>query len=406
DLIKETYYDPNAVEIMRWPIVATIEVPGALYPLHVSSTHNKAGTTTKSARLQRAFEMYRIVQYFQRLVASNPTENVQYAIMGDFNDDIGLTQNDYLDLAYYQSTVGSLSAGFNDGFDIPWNTNSSWTLPYSKYPTERLSTVDMGWINPIHTGTNLTWTHYYTTESGRYRLDYILFSDEIMNSAYGAPTGEIYNAEFDGPGVGLYKPGPVPPSNTSMDASDHRMIFADFHLIDAVPGITPVAILSEIVDDSSGSNANYVEINNSGSSALDLTGYQLGVYLNGSTNPTLVALSGTLAGGATYAVAASLSAYSNYWGVAAQQAAAVVGSLDGNDTVALLKPNGSVSDVYGQIGAVPGAWGFANSVAARNAGVSDPYHVWDAQEWTITAGTYAATPGWHQALANAEAYVS
>ncbi|MGD9612875.1 MAG: MBG domain-containing protein [Kiritimatiellia bacterium] len=406
DLIKETYYDPNAVEIMRWPIVATIEVPGALYPFHVASTHNKAGTTTKSARLQRAFEMYRIVQYFNRLVASNPVENVQYAIMGDFNDDIGLTQNDYFDLAYYQSTVGSLSAGFNDGFDIPWNTNASWTLPYSKYPTERLSYVDMGWINPIHTGTNLTWTHYYVTESGRYRLDYILFSDEIMNSAYGSPTGEIYNAEFDGPGVGLYKPGPVPPSNTSYDASDHRMVFADFHLIDAVPGITPVAILSEIVDDSSGSNANYVEINNTGSSSMDLAGYQLGVYLNGSTNPTLVSLSGTLAGGATYTVAASLSAYSSYWGVAAQQASTAVGSLDGNDTVALLKPNGSVSDVYGQIGATPGAWSFANSVAARNAGVSDPFNVWDAQEWTITAGTYAATPGWHQALAAAEAYVS
>lgn len=406
DLIKETVYDPSAVEIMRWPIVATIEVPGALYPLHVASTHNKAGTTTKSARLQRAFEMYRIVQYFDRLVASNPVENVQYAIMGDFNDDIGLSQNEYFDLAYYDSILGSLSAGFNDGFDIPWNTNASWTLPYSKYPTERLSTIDMGWINPIHTGTNLTWTHYYTTESGRYRLDYILFSDEIMNSAYGAPTGEIYNAEFDGEGVGLYKPGPVPPSSTSYDASDHRMLFADFHLIDVVPGITPVAILSEIVDDSSGSNANYVEINNTGSSSMDLTGYQLGVYLNGSTNPTLVALSGTLAGGATYAVAASLSAYSTYWGVAAQQAAAVIGSLDGNDTVALLKPNGSVSDVYGQIGAVPGGWSFANSVAARNAGISDPFDVWDSQEWTITAGTYAATPGWHQALANAEAYVS
>ena len=409
DLIKETYYDPNAVEIMRWPIVATIEVPGALYPLHVASTHNKAGTTTKSARLQRAFEMYRIVQYFDRLVASNPVENVQYAIMGDFNDDIGLSQNEYFDLAYYESTYASLgnsTADFNDGFDIPWNTNASWTLPYSKYPTERLTYADMGWINPVHTGTNLTWTHYYTTESGRYRLDYILFSDEIMNSAYGAPTGEIYNAEFDGEGVGLYKPGPIPPSTTSYDASDHRMLFADFHLIDVVPGITPVAILSEIVDDSSGSNANYVEINNTGSSSMDLTGYQLGVYLNGSTNPTLISLSGTLAGGATYAVAASLSAYSSYWGVAAQQAAAVIGSLDGNDTVALLKPNGSVSDVYGQIGAVPGGWSFANSVAARNAGISDPFDVWDSQEWTITAGTYAATPGWHQALASAEAYVS
>jgi|GEM_PF-977692 exonuclease III len=404
DVIKETYYDPNAVEIMRWPIVATIEVPGALYPLHVSSTHNKAGTTTKSARLQRAFEMYRIVQYFQRLVASNPVENVQYAIMGDFNDDIGLTQNDSFDLAYYQSVLGSLSAGFNDGFDIPWNTNSSWTLPYSKYPTERLSYVNMGWINPAHTGTNLTWTHYYTTESGRYRLDYILFSDEIMNSAYGSPTGEIYNAEFDGPGVGLFKPGPVPPANASYDASDHRMLFADFHLIDAVPGITPVAILSEVVDHSY-TNGTYVEICNSGSSALDLTGYELGVYLNGSTNPTKIALSGSIAGGGTHVVATSTNGFQTYWGLTPDQTAGIVGSLNGNDVVALHKPNGSVSDVFGQIGAVPGAWAFTDKAAARKAGVSDPIATWDSNEWTIVSYTNA-TPGWHQALSEAEAYIS
>ena len=407
DLIKETYYDPTAVEIMRWPIVATIEVPGALYPLHVSSTHNKAGTTTKSARLQRAFEMRRIVQYFDRLVASNPTENVQYAIMGDFNDDIALTQNADFDLAYYQSVdqdLGNATATFNDGSDVPWNTNASWTLPYSKYPTERLSYANMGWINPFHTGTNLTWTHYYTTESGRYRLDYILFSDEIMNSAYGAPTGEIYNAEFDGPGVGLYKPGPVPPSNTSMDASDHRMVFADFHLIDAVPGITPVAILSEVVDHAY-TNGTYVEICNSGSSALDLTGYELGVYLNGSTNPTKIALSGSIAGGDTHVVATSTNGFQTYWGLTPDQTAGIVGSLNGNDVVALLKPNGSVSDVYGQIGAVPGAWTFTDKAAARKAGVSDPIATWDSNEWTIVSYTNA-TPGWHQALAAAEAYVS
>ncbi len=407
DLIKETYYDPTAVEIMRWPIVATIDVPGALYPLHVSSTHNKAGTTTKSARLQRAFEMRRIVQYFDRLVASNPTENVQYAIMGDFNDDIALTQNADFDLAYYQSVdqdLGNATATFNDGSDVPWNTNASWTLPYSKYPTERLFYANMGWINPFHTGTNLTWTHYYTTESGRYRLDYILFSDEIMNSAYGAPTGEIYNAEFDGPGVGLFKPGPLPPSNTSMDASDHRMLFADFHLIDAVPGITPVAILSEVVDHAY-TNGTYVEICNSGSSALDLAGYELGVYLNGATNPTKIALSGSIAGGGTHVVATSTNGFQTYWGLTPDQTAGIVGSLNGNDTVALLKPNGSVSDVYGQIGAVPGAWAFTDKAAARKAGVSDPLSTWDSNEWTIVSYTNA-TPGWHQALAAAEAYVS
>jgi len=407
DLIKETYYDPTAVEIMRWPIVAKIEVPGALYPFYVSSTHNKAGTTTKSARLQRAFEMRRIVQYFERLVASNPVENVQYAIMGDFNDDISLTQNDSFDLAYYQSVYSSLgnsTASFNDGSDVPWNTNANWTLPYSKYPTARLSYANMGWINPIHTGTNLTWTHYYETESGRYRLDYILFSDEIMNSPYGSPTGEIYDAEFDGAGVGLYKPGPVPSATTSYEASDHRMLFADFHLIDAVPGITPVGIIGEVVDHSA-TNGTYVEICNSGSSELDLTGYELGVYLNGSTNPTKIALSGTIAGGGTHGVATSTNGFQTYWGLTPDQTAAIVGSLNGNDTVALIKPNGSISDIYGQIGAVPGGWTFTDKAAARLAGVSDPLSTWDSNEWTIVSYTNA-TPGWHQALAAAEAYVS
>ncbi len=406
DQIRETVVDPAAAEIMRWPLHAQIEVPGALNPFHVFVTHNKAGTTTKSARLQRAFEMHRIVNYITNMVAQYPLDT-EYAIMGDFNDDIALTQNDSFDIAYYDSILGSLSAGFNDGFDIPWNnpTNSGWLMPYSKFPTERLSAAGMGWINPAHTGTNLTWTHYYVLESGRYRLDYILFSDEIMNSAYGAPTGEIYNAEFDGPGVGLYKPGPLPPANASFDASDHRMVFSDFHLVDAVPGVTPVGIISEVVDHSL-TNGTYVEICNTGSSELDLTGYSLAVYLNGSTNPTSIALGGTIAAGGTYLLAASTNAFPTYWGVAADQQAAIIGSVNGNDTVALLKPNGSLSDVFGQIGALPGAWAFTNSAAARNVGVSDPLSTWDSNEWTIVAGTNAATPGWHQALANAEAYVS
>jgi len=407
DVIKETVVDTNAVEFMRWPIVATIEVPGALYPFHVVSTHNKAGTTTKSARLQRAFEIYRIKNYLNALVAANPLENVQYAIMGDFNDDISLNQNTNFDLTYYESVdqdLGNATATFNDGSDIPWNTNSSWTQPYSKYPTERLSFANMGWINPIHTGTNLTWTHYYETESGRYRLDYILFSDEIMNSPYGAPTGEIYDAEFDGADVGLYKPGPVPSATASYEASDHRMLFADFHLIDAVPGITPVGIISEVVDHSA-TNGTYVEICNSGSSELDLTGYELGIYLNGSTNPTRIALSGTVAGGGTRVVATSTNGFQTYWGLTPDQTAAIVGSLNGNDTVALIKPNGAVSDVYGQIGAVPGGWTFTDKAAARLAGVSDPLSTWDSNEWAIVSYTNA-TPGRHQALAGAEAYVS
>ena len=407
--IRETVVDPTAAEIMRWPLHATIEVPGALYPFHVFVTHNKSGTTTKSSRLQRAFEVYRAVNYITNMVAQDPLNNVEYAIMGDFNDDIGLTQNTNFDIAYYQtaqSSLGNTSVAFNDGSDIPWNSNSGWLLPYRYFPTERLAAAGMGWINPAQTGTNDTWTHYTTSTSSCYRLDYILFSDEIMNSAYGAPTGEVYNSEHDGAGVGLNKPGPLPAGTASLNASDHRMVFADFNLIDAVAGITPVGIVSEVVDCPASTNGNFVEICNTGGTNLDLSGYALGVYLNGAASPATIALSGTLAAGAVCVVAPSTNAFAPIWGVAAQQQAAVIGQLDGNDTVALLKPGGSISDIYGRTGQVAGAWAFTNSTAVRKVGVSDPLATWASNEWTIVAGTNSATPGRHQALAGADAYVS
>ena len=407
--IRETVVDPTAAEIMRWPLHATIEVPGALYPFHVIVTHNKSGTTTKSSRLQRAFEVYRAVNYITNLVAQDPLNNVEYAIMGDFNDDVGLTQNTNFDITYYQtarSSLGNTTIAFNDGSDVPWNANPSWLMPYRYFPTERLTAAGMGWINPAQTGTDATWTHYTTSTSSCYRLDYILFSDEIMNSPYGAPTGEVYNSEFDGAGVGLYKPGPLPASTASLNASDHRMVFADFNLIDAVAGVTPVGIVSEVVDCPASTNGNYVEICNTGGTNLDLAGYVLGVYLNGSASPTTIALSGSLAAGAVCVIAPSTNAFQPIWGVVAQQQAAVIGQLDGNDAVALLKPGGSISDVFGRTGQVAGAWAFTNSVATRKVGVSDPLATWNSNEWTIVAGTNTATPGRHQALAGADAYVS
>ena len=400
--VKETTVDTNAAEFMRWPLHAVIEVPGALNPFHVLTTHNAASTVSIPRRMWRAFEIRRITEYIRALTNASPLDT-EFAIMGDFNDDIALTQLGSFTRAEFEGTT--LHEDFQAGTDTPWYTNASWTMPYSKYPTERLATVGMDRINPVHTGTNLTWTHYHESESGRYRLDYILFSDEIMNSPYGAPTGEIYNVELDGPGVGLFKPGTVPVNMLITNASDHLMVFADFHLIDAVPGITPVGILSEVVDHSY-TNGTYVEICNSGSSALDLAGYELAVYINGSTTPTTVALSGSVAGGGTHVVATSTNGFQTYWGLTPDQTAAIIGQVNGNDAVALLKPNGSVSDLYGQIGATPGAWGYTNSAAARKAGVSDPLATWDSNEWTIVAGTNAATPGWHQPLANAEAYVS
>jgi endonuclease/exonuclease/phosphatase family metal-dependent hydrolase len=410
DEVKETVNDAAAREMTRWPLHAVIEVPGALNPFHVFSIHNKSGTTVKSERLRRAFEMYRTVNYITNMIATYPLDT-EYAVMGDFNDTIegavGAAQNDNFPKSYYEERLaaGSLGSTYNDGWDIPWNTDPNWLMPYKYYPTDRLGVAGMESVYASHTGGTNNWTHDHGDGDG-YRLDYILFSDEIMSSPYGAPAAEVLFSLTDAADVGLTKYGSPLAANTSSNASDHRMVFCDFNLIDAVPGVTPVGILSEVVDHLTTTDGNYVELANTGSSDLDLTGYSLAVYLNGSTNPTLINLSGSLGAGGVQIVAASTNTFLSTWGVPAQWQDSVIGQLDGNDTVALRKANGNTSDIYGLIGSVPGAWDFTASTATRITGVSDPLSTWDAAEWTISAGVIPATPGTHVSLTNAEAFVS
>jgi len=412
DEVKETGVDPSAAEMTRWPLHTVIQVPGALNPFHVFSVHNKAGTTVKESRLRRAFEIYRTVNYITNLMAQYPMDT-EIAIMGDFNDTIegsvGLTQHADFSISYYESrqaSMGNSTTDFNDGFDIPWNTDTNWLMPYRTYPTDRLALAGLGAVEAVHTGGTNTWTHYATDPASRYRLDYILYSDEIMGSAYGQPVAEVLFSPGDGVGVGLPKYGSPLGMGVNSNASDHRMVFSDFHLIDVIPGITPVGILSEVVDHLSSTNGNYVELCNTGNSELDLTGYSLAVYLNGSTNPTVLSLSGTMAAGGVQLVAASTNEFLSAWGVPAQWRLPVIGLLDGDDTVALRRSDGQISDIYGEIGSVAGSWDFTDSTAMRKTGVSDPLSTWDPAEWTITAGNIPATPGTHQALSNAEAFVS
>ncbi len=408
DEVKETVVDPTAAEMTRWPLHAVIQVPGALNPLHVFSVHNKSSTTAKRERMRRAFEIRRLVNYIDAMMAQYPLDT-EYAVMGDFNDTIegsvGLGQTTNFPQSYYEAQLGSLPATFKAGSDTPWYTNANWLLPYRYYPTDRLGTVGMSAVMAKHTGGTNTWTHAHTDGTG-YRLDYLLFSEEIMQSAYGAPQAEVYNSAGDGANVGLTKYGSPLPANTSSNASDHRMVFADFHLIDEVAGMTPVGIISELVDHIANTNGNYVEICNTGNGSLDLSAYKVAIYLDKATRATATySLSGTLAAGAVYTLAASTNNYRILYGTNANQQAPVIGRLDGNDAVALLRSN-TVVDVYGVIGSYPGAWGYTNSTAVRKSGVSEPLPTWSAAEWTITAGINAATPGRHQALADADVSIS
>lgn len=404
--VRETVVDPTAKEMTRWPLHVVVQVPGALNPLHVFSVHNKSGTADKTSRLRRAFEIRRTVNYIADLIAQYPMDT-EYTIMGDFNDTIegstGVGQTTNFPKAYYQDRLnaGALGSTYKAGSDTPWNTNASWLLPYRYYPTDRLGEVGMSAVSAMHTGGTNVWTH----DAGN-RLDYILFSAEIMLNPYGAPLAEVYDSSGDGNGVGLPKYGSPLASSVSSYASDHRMVFSDFHLIDAVAGLTPVAIISEIVDHPSTTNGNYIEISNTGNAPLDLSSYRVAIYLNKSQSAaTTITLNGTLDPGSVYTLATSTSRFYQTYGVPADHQVPTIGKMNGNDVVTLAR-NGTLTDIYGEIGSNPNGWAYTNATATRNVGVSDPIPVWYASEWTITPGITNATPGSHQALTAAEVYIS
>ena len=415
--IKENYVDAGAQMFTRWPLHVEVQVPGALQPFHVFVVHNKSSTLDTESRLWRALEIYRTANYITNWMAQYPLDS-EFAIMGDWNDSIegsvGLGQTATFAWSYYtnhQPSMGNTTYDFIAGADIPWTTNPGWALPYKLYPTERLTNAGLTEVAATHTGGTNTWTHDNNppADTNGYRLDYILFSDEIENNAYGPPAGEVYSSRGDylSGGAGLAKYGSPLATNVSPLASDHRMVFADFNLIDEVGGITPVGIISEIVDHPTSTNGNYVEICNTGIGTLDLSAYKVALYFDKSrTAATNVSLGGSLDSGQVYTLATSTNYFSQiYAGKAANKQSPLIGQLNGNDVVVLLRSN-KTSDVYGKIRSDPIGWGYTNSTAVRKQGISDPLTVWTNVEWTIAAGTNLATPGVHASMPEAAVSVA
>ncbi len=121
-------------------------------------------------------------------------------------------------------------------------------------------------------------------------------------------------------------------------------------------------IITEYIEGSSNNKA--IELYNGTGSLIDLSGYVLEFYFNGSTSAgTTIALSGTLADGEVYVVAdndadpailaaADLTSLSNFF--------------NGDDTI-LLVQGGTIVDSIGQLGTDPGSqWGSGDTSTQNN----------------------------------------
>ncbi len=147
-------------------------------------------------------------------------------------------------------------------------------------------------------------------------------------------------------------------------------------------------IISEYVEGTSNNKA--VELYNGTGAAVDLTGYRLEQYSNGSTNANpVVTLSGSVAPGDVFVLAHSSSAAEV---LAAADQTTGTGLFNGDDALVLRGPAGQVVDSFGQVGFDPGTeWGTglvstADNTLRRKAGVcqgdTNPSDVFDpAVEW-------------------------
>ena len=370
-------------EMTRWPLHIVVDVPGALNPFNAYVIHNKSASTSAD-RFRRAVEIMREITNIAEWCESYPLDT-EYVIMGDFNEDV----RDYQPTEYTELPTG-LPTDYTLGSDIVF------AVKYRLHPTDRPAEIEMGQMNIFHEGT----TNVVTYPSSGRRLDYMYFSDDIMNSPYGAPEGEVYYSVYDS-GGGLPKYGDPLPASTSTNASDHLLIFSDIHLIDALPCLNPVAFISEVVDHPTNAWANYIELYNSGTGNYSLTNYTLVIYRDGSTALN-IPLSKTMAPGQAFVITARTGDFFNAYGLAADLAHTNLLFLNGNDVVALKAPNGNQFDIYG----VPGeptstndytmAWAYRSNAVYRKVGVCDPLAEYDTNEWTIVAGT-AATPKTHLA---------
>lgn len=149
-------------------------------------------------------------------------------------------------------------------------------------------------------------------------------------------------------------------------------------------------ILSEIVDaDQTGGVPKFVEVTNVGTGSMSLSGYEIGVYANGSSSGNVVALSGTLAAGDSYVMAlASGSGFNSVYGGPPDATSSL--SFNGNDAVALLLED-VVVDSYGVIG-TDGAgtpWEYTDGFAVRRPNDTTPRPDFNSINWAIAAQALA-----------------
>ena len=150
------------------------------------------------------------------------------------------------------------------------------------------------------------------------------------------------------------------------------------------PLIIPKVLLTEIADPHNNNMARFVELYNAGADPIDLEGWSLHKYLNGSSvvSGTALRLSGVLPS-KSFLILANTS-FSSVFGFAPDIVSSYI-SGTGDDVYELVDPNQKVHDVFGHRG-IDGSntgWEYTDGKAIRKVEVTQPNPDFELSEWTV-----------------------
>lgn len=215
--------DSQSNDITRDIFEAHIQVPGLSEVLGVFVIHLKASSGGTN-RFRRTVELIRLAQAVNNFRSQNP--NAPYAILGDFNEDVG----DGPFSNSWTTEPSGLPQTYSLGNDI------SYPLSYAPF-TQIMAQTSALMADATQEDTT---NDYITRDASGRRLDYVLYSGDLTNNG-----DEVYNSVRDDGidnfpiGNWLPKIGSPLPSSYSLEAADHFVVFGDFSagtLAAAYPG--------------------------------------------------------------------------------------------------------------------------------------------------------------------------
>ncbi|MCF6182759.1 DUF5689 domain-containing protein [Lutibacter sp.] len=151
------------------------------------------------------------------------------------------------------------------------------------------------------------------------------------------------------------------------------------------PVIIPKILITEVADPKNSVSSRFVELYNAGTSAINLTGWKLNKYLNGSTtvSGSPVDLSGIVIAAGDFVIIANTGYAAKFNDTPNIETTYISGN--GDDSYALVDNTGAVEDIFGVIGedGTGTDWEYLDGRAVRNLAITEPNPVFTASEWTI-----------------------